>query len=95
VIERELAARLAARRAGAPEAPAGTDGSAREVDVDDGGGVEPAGGSGIAVAGLTVCAACGTTNDADARFCKGCGSRLAAQASSAGSHPPLARGLTP
>lgn len=29
--------------------------------------------------GARVCAACGTHNDADARFCKGCGGRLEAQ----------------
>lgn len=34
---------------------------------------------------LPLCPACGTTNDADARFCKGCGARLESPAPPAGS----------
>jgi hypothetical protein len=35
-------------------------------------------GAASAVSG--VCAACGTANDADARFCKGCGTALGGKA---------------
>jgi hypothetical protein len=77
LIERELAARRAAMRAGAPAiagpAPA-LDGADAPGDDD----LPDAAGEAAPVAGAPACAACGTPNDADALFCKQCGSRLAA-----------------
>lgn len=63
-IEREITQRLAAipAKSGAPLAPPA---SAPAADED------------APIAAATACT-CGTTNDPDARFCKGCGSRLAA-----------------
>jgi hypothetical protein len=68
LIERELRGRLAARSASVRA----------EIDVQ-----APVGAAGVerlepAPAGIDVfaCAACGTRNDPDARFCKQCGGRL-------------------
>jgi hypothetical protein len=67
-IERDLAKRIA----GAPEGgakPPRTDRPA--AAVEDATGVSPS--------AERVCAACSTANDADARFCKGCGQPLDAR----------------
>lgn len=90
-IEREVERRLAARRGavqpgGEPAAarsplPAGVTSA---VAIGDGrfmaAGAAPASEAGATMADATAaprpCAACGTQNDGDARFCKRCGARL-------------------
>jgi hypothetical protein len=59
-IERELERRLGRRTPTAAAAAGGRGASAAAVAVAEG----------------TTCASCGTTNDADARFCKACGSKV-------------------
>jgi hypothetical protein len=77
LIERELRVRLAARLAAA---------AAREAEGGERPGrslerAEAADGVGHPLGeGLPLCGACGTANDADARFCKHCGARLAGSA---------------
>jgi hypothetical protein len=72
-LERELAERL---RGGAVATAA----TAVAAPVVTAGAAPAAAGTGI------ICAECGASNDEDARFCKGCGTRLASlQASSRGS----------
>ena len=61
LIERDLRARLEAAGAGVATAPAPT--AAPQV-------------SDAPVPASLACAACGTTNDQDARFCKKCGAKL-------------------
>ncbi|MEW6319938.1 MAG: zinc ribbon domain-containing protein [Acidobacteriota bacterium] len=63
VIDRELEVRLG--RKPARPADAGTGGGTAAIDTDP------------APAAAGVCASCGVGNDADARFCKNCGSKLA------------------
>jgi hypothetical protein len=77
-IERDVALRVGSA-AGSPEpAPAADAGSApRDPAYDE----EPVGRvprSGPAETSVRTCAACATPNDPDARFCKGCGSKLEA-----------------
>ncbi len=70
LIERELQQRLRARElagAGIPSEPALIEERAGAVEVAPSEGPAPRG-----------CAACGTTNDQDAAFCKRCGTPLAA-----------------
>lgn len=62
VIEREVQARISARRGTAPES------------VSE----KPAKQSATPVPEILTCAACGAENDADAKFCKACGAKVAA-----------------
>jgi hypothetical protein len=74
IIERELASRLG--RAG-PVAVAGESAAAQESsgEVPEAAG-EKSTGEGQAARAANSCAACGTSNDPDARFCKQCGVKL-------------------
>jgi hypothetical protein len=78
-LERELAERLRGG-ATAPSSAVGADASSRPSDHRaDAAGVATASASALAPqVGAVVCADCGAANDADARFCKACGTRLAA-----------------
>ena len=67
-VGRALSGSPGAPDTGVPAAPARWGGVAR-----------PTGGIGVSVTGVAVasgCAACGTHNDPDARFCKNCGARM-------------------
>jgi hypothetical protein len=79
LIERELASRLgrrAERTEGPTTAPADADADA-ETSTDAEAFLDAEGS--MAVAGREpACASCGTMNEADARFCKACGVKLAA-----------------
>ena len=70
-IEKDLAARLAENDArlkpSRDETDAGSIASRHEDAADDGG---------ASVSAERTCATCATVNDADARFCKGCGGKL-------------------
>jgi hypothetical protein len=72
-IDREVAQRLAsdppAIAAGQPDVPKPVVATPSVVDDDAGAGVQGA-------SATSACAACGTSNDADARFCKECGERM-------------------
>jgi hypothetical protein len=73
-IDREVARRLASEPPAASEAkqpgsPKPVVASQRVDDDDSGAGVQGA-------SATSACAACGTSNDADARFCKECGERM-------------------
>lgn len=70
-IEQELRARLARATPAAAAEPVAGDAAAFADDGD----AEAPGSAGEAAANRC---ACGTTNDADARFCKECGTRLVA-----------------
>jgi hypothetical protein len=73
-IEREVERRLAARKAGAVQA-GGAPARAREPEVRT--------AAADTAQAARPCAACGTSNDPDARFCKSCGTRLDTASSSA------------
>jgi uncharacterized membrane protein YgcG len=78
-IERELADRLAreSQRRGGGRAPvAGAGASAAGAGVSGGAGSRGGGVAEAEAAAAAVCEACGTSNDADARFCKECGTKL-------------------
>ena len=72
-IDREVAQRLASDRpaiaAGQPDVPKPVVATRSVVDDDAGAGVQGA-------SATCACPACGTSNDADARFCKECGERM-------------------
>lgn len=90
LIEHELKGRLAAIRATATAAAMERDGGASEPPspaARAAGTAEP-GASEIAAGS---CAACGTPNDADARFCKRCGSALLAGSPAASPGPGAPR----
>ena len=71
LIEKELAARIGKQPvSGAPDLPPSREASVVRQGPGDGGKVGPAGSENICT--------CGTANDADARFCKSCGSKLRA-----------------
>ncbi|HXG88987.1 MAG TPA: zinc ribbon domain-containing protein [Vicinamibacterales bacterium] len=68
VIENELAARTAGMASTAEHTPRTTDDDVATID-DGAHGLSPA---------ITACASCGVSNEPDARFCKNCGTKLAA-----------------
>ena len=68
LIEKELAIRLGNKKGTASPAPD----LLAHPGLGEGGKVGPTGG------GSTDVCTCGTTNDADARFCKSCGAKLRA-----------------
>jgi hypothetical protein len=70
-IEQELTRRLAAS---APQPSAAA--APHTSDAGGGGGPDAALPDDSALATAAACATCGTRNDADARFCKECGTRL-------------------
>lgn len=94
-IEADLAARRKARGVASPAAsvpsePAETAPAAAVASAEP--AAEPAAPPDVAPAAAVIapqpapspdCAACGTHNDPDARFCKGCGAKLSAAAKSA------------
>jgi hypothetical protein len=90
-IEQELSARLAGSNVGQSVARTVTHTVARDFSPANDSGIEgPANDAGSTTAvtddppadrddvAASSCAACGTTNDHDARFCKNCGSKLSA-----------------
>jgi hypothetical protein len=84
LIEKELSARLATRgagKAGLPSSQAAPAVTGRGVRDADAGVIDPGGmkARGPDTTG-SECAACGTANDADASFCKRCGTKLAVPA---------------
>jgi hypothetical protein len=73
LIEKELAIRLGNKKGSSTQMPD----LLAHRSVGEGGKVGPTGGGPTESAPSTACA-CGTSNDADARFCKSCGAKLRA-----------------
>ncbi len=73
LIERELSARLVTRSRGAATRPPSTPPEPDELMLSDAPDEAPASGS---LHAAPRCEACGTANDADAAFCKRCGTPL-------------------
>jgi hypothetical protein len=78
LIEREIHSRLASRKVSEPLRPLDPPAARRAPPAEDGpqafGGVTPAvAAKSSAGDARRACSGCGTSNDADARFCKSCG----------------------